>query len=1169
MHRWERQLSERVLKLKPDFDLDGFLESTRLNTPRPPKDPTGRPLSFVKQQEERGAVKRGLRPVGLERSIELADQHVAPVALATELGDLEDYSASIRREPIIKGVAPRYVEKTGHRGGCGSKKLREGDACEVRPSTNQFEWYPGVVSKVNYGTGTKFDWEKTTFEVELEDDGPQFTGLRSWEIREPQIQAERRVRTGLDDAGKRYFHASSNIGKEVRRQVQIDPDTREDAALEAKRARERARNERIRDFEEGVDGADRGARTASFSLPSTRRGRRYAVDASASASRARVVLDGFVHAGASAEALAESSHVLDDAAAPAERVPTTEGDGDAMEEDASDALPDAAPPPPPVAAPETTASSEPAPPTTTESGEDDGDAAMAPAKDWRDIARKFQEVASSKLKKADKALFDLVPLDGEDAKDYVPRVADKYSKSKSCYQSLAVALLGSEQGRALNLQGHKDAVFGALEGVSAADFRDESKFTEALPAPAPAPPRTTEEQAWEPDARNMLDEAKDLPRAELGPVLTRYRFTVTSPSKKFSSENPASPPATWPCVYDIIGKNVGGVRAMYQDVIRSKTQLMDYLEEALQQAHDGTSFRSQSQKKAEDAAAARTGPTAAEKRRAGLAKGRAAWRDLEKASLIHWHDLAEDTLRHNVYRSMSAKRLAMGKEPFLLVGPSGRGPPRGISGFYDGPLAPPDVTTRSQMTEERCTTAEQKAAWRKAKRACEILNGVRDDRGRVVVPGVYEEEYKAWKAMGGDESVVGSREERQDYSERGLYATAIRNAIDALRRDEPLRFYRMARASLRYMIGCSDRHVTALAEHAGVDKEDLVRLDARGDQYFVSGSAPCRLPGVLHGLVRPLHIEHVNGTWVGDSAVLELKVRGLEDAKFNRAEPDYAFVTKTLGVKGFVDVYLDHGALCCSEDDAERELFQVEMEPMSTAARQTFLALPSNKRSQKETDFLKRDVVAGVVKPKTDEDRRRSEILYARHEGLKLVPIASEQAGRGTWTAVSRLPERKKKIGEWYDAKVLRRRDDGTFDVRFNDCGYVAKGVASTDLNMRKCTGDSLSALVGKKGKACYRGTKLDLDHVGLGWRREPVAPSKEYPDGLKWHRILGIRDLLDYDINRNLSGYEWIKNMDLVGYLKSYYANAFYKVGGGGLEAKDWVLWWTPAKGWAYGAFS
>ena len=70
-------------------------------------------------------------------------------------------------------------------------------------------------------------------------------------------------------------------------------------------------------------------------------------------------------------------------------------------------------------------------------------------------------------------------------------------------------------------------------------------------------------------------------------------------------------------------------------------------------------------------------------------------------------------------------------------------------------------------------------AWDKAKQVCEILNGVRDRSGQVVVPGVYEAEYQAWKDMGGH--VAGSRKERQNYSERGLYARAIRDAINALR----------------------------------------------------------------------------------------------------------------------------------------------------------------------------------------------------------------------------------------------------------------------------------------------------------------------------------------------------------------------------------------------------
>ena len=83
------------------------------------------------------------------------------------------------------------------------------------------------------------------------------------------------------------------------------------------------------------------------------------------------------------------------------------------------------------------------------------------------------------------------------------------------------------------------------------------------------------------------------------------------------------------------------------------------------------------------------------------------------------------------------------------------------------------------------------------------------------------------------------------------------------------------------------------------------------------------------------------------------------------------------------------------------------------------------------------------------------------------------------------MPARKKEIGKWYKgAKVLRRRDDGTYDVRF-DCGYVAMGVTAGDVRRdRTC---AAAPDVGMTGEACYRGTKLDLDHVGLGWRWERV----------------------------------------------------------------------------------
>ena len=1127
----------------------------------------GRPASsFVAAQTKRGAVKRGLPPVGLERSIELAGQHVAPEARAKELGDLEDYSASIRTEPIIKGVAPRYVEKTGYRGACGSKNLREGDACEVRPSTNQFEWYPGVVSKVNHGTGTKFDWEKTTFDVELDDDGPQFTGLRSWEIREPQIQAERRVLTGLDGVGKRYFHASSNIGQEIHRQRQIDPDTRKAAVLSAKQARERARNELIRDFEEGVDGADRGGKTASFSLPSMRRGRRYAVDASVSASRARVARDGFVHAGASPDALAESSQVLDDAAAPVERLPMTEADGDAMEGDARDALPDSAPPPPSVAAPVGPGPApEPAPTTTLGSVEDDGDAAMPDAPPaWRVLAVQWSEVVDMALSKTPSiTCLSGESLPNESAPDYVERLVGLLVRSpmkggfsqQEAYKKLASAL----DGVGGKLADKKTAIFAALDSRSAADFLDAARAAEPVAeAPAPAPLRTTDVQPWEPDAETLLPEIKDLSPKQIVPKVRELKFTKVS----FEGGNfRASAPDDWPCVYDIIGDKI--VSAQYQNVITSKAQLVAYLEEALKRVLVDDSFRLESVKKADDARAAALAPSTDTTAAASAKKSENA-----EADLAHWHALSDENWRHHVYRDMKAKRVVIGnKEPFVLLSPSNKKPPRNTLGFYAGPL-PPDVK-RYEMTEEKCTTAEQKEAWAEAKRVCQILNGVRDRRGRVVVPGVYEEEYKAWKAMGGDDSVVGSRKERQNYSERGLYFTAIREAINALRSDEPRRFYDRARIALRNMIACSDEHVEALAKHAGVDKEDLIRTNSQGRKYFVSGSAPCRLPGVLHGLVRPLNIEHTNGTWVGDSAVLELKVRGFEDEKFNKAEPHYAFVTKRLGVRDFVDVYLNDGALCFSRDDEVRALFQVEMGPMSEAERQEFLALPSDKRSQKERYFLKKEVMAGVVNSKTDLDQRRHAILRERHEGLNFVPWASAREAQGHWTAKSRVPERKKKIGEWYDAKVLRRRGDGTFDVRFQDCGYVAKGVVSADLNLPRCTGDSLSALAGKECKACYRGTKLDLDHVGLGWRWEHVVPSEEYPDGLKWYRILGIRDLLDYDINRNLSGYEWAKNLDLLDYFANYDKNALCEVGGYGIAAEKWVFKWAPALGWAYGVYS
>jgi hypothetical protein len=1091
------------------------------NMARPPP-----PTSFVKAQEARGVVIREFAPVGFLDAVALALTK-APAGVERHIGDagaVDDYVSKIvdAQPETVCGVAPKHLTMGGYTGAMGGAGLAVHDACEVRCGET---WYDAVVVRIDGGVGDAFSWEETTFVVDL-NTGPRIQSVTNDEIREVQCAVERLRATGLDDKGARYYDAASAVGRAILKNTTVDPAAAQDAVLSRDVARERARGEAIAALEEGGDD----------------------------------------DAPAPPVAPTASSHAEDDAAAPVEPAPTTKPVDDAMDVDARDALPDAAAPPEPAAAPvEVAPAPEPSPTTPANDVESDRDAAMPDAPPaWRVLAVRWGEVVDQALSKTP----SITCLSGESrpnesAPDYVERLISLLEKSpkrgglsqQDAYQKLASVLDGV--GR--KLADRKSAISAALQGRTAADFLAAARAPEPeAAAPAPAPPGSTSEQAWEPDARKMLDEVKDLAAGKLGPILTRYGFTVTSKSKKFSDKNPASPAEDWPSVFDVIGQNYGGKRD--QDVIDSKTKLVSYLEEALKQARDGTSFRSQSQKKAEDAAAALVGPTPSEKKRANLAKANAIKCDLGEEDVDWWHDLANETWRHGFYRDMKANGVFIGKEPFLLVSPSGKQPPRhGVRGFYAGTLPPGE--SRRDMTEEKCTTTEQLEAWEEAKRVCQILNGVGDE------DGVYKLEYDAWKDMGGDGSVVGSREERQDYSERGLYATAIRDAINALRRDNRRRFSSLALKALRGMIGRSERHVAALARHAGVDKEDLIRTNSSGREYFVSGSGPCQLPGPLHGLLRPLNIEHVNGTWADDgSATLELKVRGFEDEKFNKAEPHYAFVKSTLGVRAFVDGYLHHGALCCSEDDAVRALFQMKMDPISTTAREEFLAKPVAERQSEEMAFLKDTVMARVVNPKTDEDRRRREILYARHDCLAF----ADRRGRGA-VAVSCVPERKKEFGKWYGAEILRQYGSGsaaTFDVKFDD-GYVAKGVAAGDVRQGRGNHLKLAPDVGMTGEACYRGTKLDLDHVGLGWRWERVTPSEKYPDGLKWYRILGIRDLLDYDINRNLSGYEWIKNLDLVDYIENYYANAFYKVGGGGLTAEKWVFKWTPAKGWAYGAFS
>ena len=93
-----------------------------------------------------------------------------------------------------------------------------------------------------------------------------------------------------------------------------------------------------------------------------------------------------------------------------------------------------------------------------------------------------------------------------------------------------------------------------------------------------------------------------------------------------------------------------------------------------------------------------------------------------EADVAHWHVVANETWRHRLYRDMEAKGLVIGKEPFLLLGPANKKPPRDVNGFYAGPLPP--GKGRKDMWKKLCTTAEQLEAWEEAERVHEILNGV-------------------------------------------------------------------------------------------------------------------------------------------------------------------------------------------------------------------------------------------------------------------------------------------------------------------------------------------------------------------------------------------------------------------------------------------------------------
>ena len=100
-------------------------------------------------------------------------------------------------------------------------------------------------------------------------------------------------------------------------------------------------------------------------------------------------------------------------------------------------------------------------------------------------------------------------------------------------------------------------------------------------------------------------------------------------------------------------------------MITSKTRLVAYLEEALKQASAGDRFRLESVKKADDARAAAARGTVAGTNRSSIGPTK---RNAERV-VAHWHALAEDPLRHHVYRTMKAKGMKIGNQPFMLLEP--------------------------------------------------------------------------------------------------------------------------------------------------------------------------------------------------------------------------------------------------------------------------------------------------------------------------------------------------------------------------------------------------------------------------------------------------------------------------------------------------------------------
>ena len=110
----------------------------------------------------------------------------------------------------------------------------------------------------------------------------------------------------------------------------------------------------------------------------------------------------------------------------------------------------------------------------------------------------------------------------------------------------------------------------------------------------PAQPAAPAAPAWERDIRELLATVKDKGYMEVRETLRRYGF-ISGPTYPGKSYYDTDTPITYPCYYDIVGKNYG----QHQELIRSKPQLMKYLEGALALASSGGAIRLESARRVE------------------------------------------------------------------------------------------------------------------------------------------------------------------------------------------------------------------------------------------------------------------------------------------------------------------------------------------------------------------------------------------------------------------------------------------------------------------------------------------------------------------------------------------------------------------------------------------